>query len=61
MLGYKVAAAIAPITVVDRATGAVVKAPAPVSSVRVDTSSGLFSSPILWVVAGVLLLVSLER
>lgn len=61
MLAFKTPAAIAPVTVVDRATGQVVKAPAPVRSASVSSGSDLLSSPLLWIVAGVILLVSLER
>jgi len=60
MLAYKAPLALAPVTVVNKATGEVVKAPAPVRSISIGGSS-LLSSPILWIVAGVILLVSLER
>lgn len=61
MLAFKAPAALAPVTVVNRVTGEVVKAPVPVTSASIQGGSSLLSSPLLWIVAGVLLLVSLER
>lgn len=61
MLAFKTPAALAPVTVVNRVTGEVVKAPVPISSASVQGGSNLLSSPLLWVVAGVLLFVYLER
>lgn len=61
MLSYKSPLSLAPVTVINSSTGEVVKSPSPVASVKVGSGESFWSSPLLWVVAGVLLLVSLER